>query len=73
MYSPRVKNALQYILSHVCVKIHNAYMEQICKDIQMLHHFKSISSQSSPPFNDMFDVVDEVYEYRLFKLLTSDA
>ena len=72
MYPSHIKNALQYILSKVCIKIHNAYMEQICEDIQMLKNFKTISTQPSQPFGVMFEVVDEMQEYRLFKLLTTD-
>ena len=47
-------------------------MEQICEDIQMLKNFKTISTQPSQPFGVMFEVVDEMQEYRLFKLLTTD-
>lgn len=73
MYPPHIKEALEFILFHVCEKIHKARIEQICEDIKMLNNFKSLSRCSSESSQDMFKVVDQISEYRLFKLILLDV
>lgn len=72
MAPPHLVEALNYILEHVCVMIHNAYISKVCDEIETLRTFKTLSKDTDLSTLQMFNVVDNVSDYKIYRLLLDD-